>query len=622
MTSAAGRVGAGLGGRPRGPSDPAAGAHPRGRRGGRRGERGGPRGGRRRGDRERVRPGRSFPVHAGARGAGHRDRGRARGRPRDDPAAARSAGGDQGAHRDRPRQPELAAARAAGIPVEPWQQVVADAAVGRTLVAVAGTHGKSTTAGWLVHALVAAGADPSAFVGALLPSSLTGGPPATARLGDGPGVRGRSRRVRGQLRCLPPGRRGPHRGGVGSPRRVRRPRRGDRRVRGLAAAGCATAATLVVNVGDPGAELVVDRLRERRLHVIAYALADTSPRSRRVPARRPRAVRDGRRSGDGAAGPDRRGRPGRHDHRGLRARRARRRAHRASRHGRAGTTPPTRWRSPGRRRRSGSIPPRIAAGLAGFAGVGRRLERKGETGGVVVYDDYGHHPTAIRETLAAVRQREPGRRVWAVYEPLTYHRTAAMLDAFADVLAEADAVAIADIWAGRDPDTTITSAAALADAVAARRPTIPVFAPGDVEATAAALAEHVRAGDAVLVMGGGAVVPHRGAAAGSDWRRADDRLCGGGRSARAPMARHGPPSMATAGSRSSPRMPSTMRTRSASRSSGTTRFGRTCSTKPRPNATSTSRSNATGCRARRCSRRGTRRGSSGRTAGAFGWPGS
>ena len=107
----------------------------------------------------------------------------------------------------------------------------------------------------------------------------------------------------------------------------------------------------------------------------------------------------------------------------------------------------------------------------------------------MVYDDYGHHPTAIRETLAAVRQREPGRRVWAVYEPLTYHRTAAMLDAFADVLAEADAVAIADIWAGRDPDTTITSAAALADAVAARRPTIPVFAPGDVDATAAALAE-------------------------------------------------------------------------------------------------------------------------------------
>ena len=145
----------------------------------------------------------------------------------------------------------------------------------------------------------------------------------------------------------------------------------------------------------------------------------------------------------------------------------------------------------------------IVAGLASFGGVGRRLERKGEAAGVVVFDDYGHHPTAIRETLAAVRQRAPGRRVWAVYEPLTFHRTAALLDDFAAVLAGADAVAIADIWAGRDPDTTIASAAGLAQAVAARNPSIPVAAPGSVEATAAWLAGQVRAGDAILVMGGG-----------------------------------------------------------------------------------------------------------------------
>jgi UDP-N-acetylmuramate--alanine ligase len=122
----------------------------------------------------------------------------------------------------------------------------------------------------------------------------------------------------------------------------------------------------------------------------------------------------------------------------------------------------------------------------------------------VVYDDYGHHPTAIRETLTAVRQREPGRRVWAVYEPLTYHRTAAMLGQFAEVLAVADGVAIADIWAGRDPDTTIASAAALAEAVASLRPELPVFAPGSVEQTADRLADEVRSGDVVLVMGGGA----------------------------------------------------------------------------------------------------------------------
>ena len=100
----------------------------------------------------------------------------------------------------------------------------------------------------------------------------------------------------------------------------------------------------------------------------------------------------------------------------------------------------------------------IVRGLTTFTGVGRRLERSGEAAGVVVYDDYAHHPTAIRETLRAIRQREPGRPVWAVYEPLTFHRTAALLDPFADALAEADAVAVADIWAGRDPDTTIASA--------------------------------------------------------------------------------------------------------------------------------------------------------------------
>jgi UDP-N-acetylmuramate--alanine ligase len=120
-----------------------------------------------------------------------------------------------------------------------------------------------------------------------------------------------------------------------------------------------------------------------------------------------------------------------------------------------------------------------------------------------VYDDYGHHPTAIRETLLAVRQREPGRRVWAVYEPLTYHRTAALLDDFAAALSAADGVAIADIWAGRDPDTSIASADGLAEAVARIRPDIPVGAPGSVERTARWLAAETRAGDAVLVLGGG-----------------------------------------------------------------------------------------------------------------------
>jgi UDP-N-acetylmuramate--alanine ligase len=77
-----------------------------------------------------------------------------------------------------------------------------------------------------------------------------------------------------------------------------------------------------------------------------------------------------------------------------------------------------------------------------------------------------------------------------------------MLEQFADVLASADQVAIADIWAGRDQDTTVTSAAALAAAVTQRGgPT--ASAPGSVEETADYLATQVKSGDVVLVMGGG-----------------------------------------------------------------------------------------------------------------------
>jgi len=144
----------------------------------------------------------------------------------------------------------------------------------------------------------------------------------------------------------------------------------------------------------------------------------------------------------------------------------------------------------------------LRASLAEFKGVGRRFELKGEIGGVIVLDDYGHHPTAIARTLEAVRSRYPGRRVWAVYEPLTYHRTASMLDQFAEVLATADEVAIADIWAGRDTDTTVTSAQALADAVI-QLGGPSAAAPGSVEDTADYLSSRVQTGDVVLVMGGG-----------------------------------------------------------------------------------------------------------------------
>ncbi len=400
-----------------------------------------------------------------------------------------------------PDQPELTAARVVGIPVEPWQQVVADAAVGRTLVGVAGTHGKSTTAGWLVHLLVTLGEDPSAFVGALLPSALTGGPPATARHGAGSAFVVEADEYAGNF--------DPYRPDVAVLTSVEwdhpdvfadRAAVSDAFERWLRR--MPDGATLVANVGEPGVEAVVDRILDQPLRIVAYALVDASPgrggylrgiRERFTTVAGPATALLGRVVAADAASTTL-------EVYGLDelAGAVTVRLATAGRHNAANALAVA-----GAALALGIAPDRIAGGLATFTGVGRRLERKGEAAGVVVYDDYGHHPTAIRETLAAVRQREPGRRVWAVYEPLTYHRTAAMLGAFAEVLAAADAVAIADIWAGRDPDLTITSARALADAVAARRPGIPVLAPGSVEATADALAGSVRAGDTVLVMGGG-----------------------------------------------------------------------------------------------------------------------
>jgi UDP-N-acetylmuramate--alanine ligase len=395
-----------------------------------------------------------------------------------------------------PDHPELAAARAAGIPLEGWQQLVADAASGRRLVAVAGTHGKSTTAGWLVHVLAQGGIDPGAFVGALLPASLTGfGMPATARRGRGAAFVVEADEYAGNF--------DPYRPGVivlTSAEWDHPDVFADREaviaaflawIRAAAdpASGGVAEPVLVANLAEPGAAEVVGRLAGWPGRIVGIALApeagsdvagaqvrgrvlDASPRGTRL------GVRGLDRADPGALVEITIPLAGRHNA-----------ANALGVAAAAGVL--------------GLDPDAIADGLATFPGVGRRLERKGEARGVVVYDDYGHHPTAIRETLAAVRQREPGRRVWAVYEPLTYHRTAALLDAFADVLAAADAVAIADIWAGRDPDTSVASAAGLAHAIVDRAPGITAVAPGSVEATAAWLAGEVRDGDAVLVMGGG-----------------------------------------------------------------------------------------------------------------------
>lgn len=90
-------------------------------------------------------------------------------------------------------------------------------------------------------------------------------------------------------------------------------------------------------------------------------------------------------------------------------------------------------------------------GLARYAGVDRRFQVRGTERGVTVVDDYGHHPTEIRATLAAARQRFTGRRIWAVWQPHTYSRTRLLQDDFIAAFDDADCVLITEIYAAREP---------------------------------------------------------------------------------------------------------------------------------------------------------------------------
>ena len=274
------------------------------------------------------------------------------------------------------------------------------------------------------------------------------------------------------------------------------------------AAPTATPPVLVANVGDAGVAELVATARGLARRIVATALVDVAPQrlggyargiaDRFATAAGPADALLGRIVATEPDGDDPRDRRASTRWPGPR----RVRLPTAGRHNAANAL----GRRRGRRRRSASAPQAIVAGLGGVRRAsGGASSARARPRGVVVYDDYGHHPTAIRATLAAVRQREPGRRVWAVYEPLTYHRTAALLDAFADALAAADAVAdrrhLGRPRPGHD-DRLGRGARRGGRRRAARtsRSRRPGQRRGDRRAGSRG---EVRPGDAVLVMGGG-----------------------------------------------------------------------------------------------------------------------
>ena len=146
----------------------------------------------------------------------------------------------------------------------------------------------------------------------------------------------------------------------------------------------------------------------------------------------------------------------------------------------------------------------IAPGLASFAGVRRRQETRGEAGGVVVIDDFAHHPTAVQATIAAIRARFPGRRLWAAFEPRSNtSRRRLHQDEYAEALAGADCVALKV----PEPHDMVPADQRLdADRVVSdlRARGVDARAEADVDRLVRAVADAARPGDVVLVMSNGA----------------------------------------------------------------------------------------------------------------------
>ncbi len=143
------------------------------------------------------------------------------------------------------------------------------------------------------------------------------------------------------------------------------------------------------------------------------------------------------------------------------------------------------------------------AGLAAFTGVQRRFTIRGEAHDRLVIDDYGHHPTEIRATLEAARTSYPGRRIVAAVQPHRFTRLRDNWQGFLDCLRLADAVLVTDVYAAGEAPLPGITAQGLADALAQERPQCDVVYCSDFARIAERLAALSRPGDLILTLGAG-----------------------------------------------------------------------------------------------------------------------
>ena len=143
---------------------------------------------------------------------------------------------------------------------------------------------------------------------------------------------------------------------------------------------------------------------------------------------------------------------------------------------------------------------RAGKALSGFRGTGRRFEVRGEVSGITIIDDYAHHPTEIRATIAAARMRYHASQLWVVWQPHTYSRTRLLFNDFATAFEQADHVVVTEIFAAREPQPE--DGFSSSQIVATMNQPVARYIP-DFSQVTSYLVEHMHRGDVLLVLSAG-----------------------------------------------------------------------------------------------------------------------
>ncbi len=370
--------------------------------------------------------------------------------------------------------PELSEAALRGIPVIPRAEMLAEVMRLKDGIAIAGTHGKTTTTSLVAHVLQAAGLDPTIVVGGRVIGAGTEGERTGARLGGGPFLVAEADESDGSFLHLSPviavvtNVEAEHLDHHGSLEALE-----DAFAAFLARLPFWGAAVLCLD--DPGVQRLLARVGRRRITYGLVAQADWVASE---------VTTDG---------------PGM--------------AFAVRKHERAlgRVTLPL----AGRHNVANALAALAVAGelevpfataaeaLASFRGVERRFETKGVVAGIRVVDDYGHHPTELRATLAAARGVHNGRIV-VVFQPHRYSRTRDLFDAFSTAFHDADLLVLTEIYGAGEPKLPGVEAALLAEAIRARGHRDVRFVP-DLERVVPELLPELASGDLVLTLGAGSV---------------------------------------------------------------------------------------------------------------------